>query len=110
LVKEKYARTVARPERRAGTGTGTGSDGGIRTTLGGVATVLTGSEYANEIGNPVLAPRLSAWCARLPFVMQMPPTEILRTQSLPDDAVVVVRGGEHSLDDANLPNPGYGPG
>jgi hypothetical protein len=34
--------------------------------------------------------------------MRMPPTEVLRTQSLPDDAVVVVRGGEHSLDNANL--------
>jgi hypothetical protein len=34
--------------------------------------------------------------------MQLPPAEVLRTQSLPDDAVVVVRGGEHSLEDANL--------
>jgi hypothetical protein len=34
--------------------------------------------------------------------MLLPPSSILRTQPLPDDAVVVVRGGEHSLQNAAL--------
>lgn len=34
--------------------------------------------------------------------MRLPPPEILRSQSLPNDAVVVVRGGGRSLDDTTL--------
>jgi hypothetical protein len=34
--------------------------------------------------------------------MQLPPSHILRSQALPDDAVVVVRGGERSLEDTVL--------
>jgi hypothetical protein len=50
------------------------------------------------------AAEASARCglADYAFAMLLPPPHILRTEVLPDDAVVVVRGGEHSLDDPVL--------